>query len=186
MANDVGPTKALSCIREVLGAQTRVTVLSGGTYDEPKGAELETLMAHTDIALIGMSSPAANAGVEIRVARTMHAAGKPFALFADTFGAWQREWFAPLRDLATSVGLHALCRLIPVVDCRVPLIDGYILRETGGWQCTPHGFGATVHTEALFLRTVLKEKWAVREPFLRQSPGVSARQIVDALLVYAR
>ena len=105
VAHDVGPTKALKKVSEVQKEGVRfVTLLCNGqSPTEDVAKQFEAIAAESDVVLCGISSPAANAAIERRMADVALAAGKKVGFFADTFGAWSRPWLIPLRDRTSIV-----------------------------------------------------------------------------------
>ena len=84
VAFDQGPKCALSIVAERL----RESILADGIEKFPTSA---------DAVVIGLSS-SQNAGVEHAAADYARERNIPLAVFADTFGAWRREWFASIRE----------------------------------------------------------------------------------------
>jgi hypothetical protein len=87
----------------------------------------------------------------------------------------------------SSVGLHALCRGIPVIDCPAPLMGAYVERETGGWKRTPSGYGATLHPRTIdaLASMMTSAQGTPGQPFMRQVPGRSAAAIAEELRSFA-
>lgn len=321
-AHDKGPSRALRPVELLLGPGTISWLHDGNAVGLDADSASSYLSSEADAILTGMSSPAHNAAFELSLARIAKDAGLPLALFADTFGAWQRSWFAPVRDYAkllfvahereieearklfpnarvlacgnpswdayfapasrdearaklglpservvlspgmkdpalnfalwttlaeatrrdlpvrlhvllaphpgdrtnagvyaslfpyagenatigflpagvtadqavpaadavvhsgnSSVGLHALCRGIPVIDCPAPLMGAYVERETGGWHNTLSAHGATLRPRHVTELSVMLTDARSTEgpPFMRQAPGESAGKIAEAL-----
>jgi hypothetical protein len=71
-------------------------LLNGGKVSAPTGGILP-LIQQCDGVLLGMSSPATNAGLELVAGRMALDHKKPLAFLADAFSAWKRPWFDDLK-----------------------------------------------------------------------------------------
>ncbi len=80
--------------------------------DHPSIGALEQAASWADVALIGMSSER-DAMTELNMAKLMPRRGKKYALFADTFGAENRAWFAPVRENAAGIIVVAENEVMP-------------------------------------------------------------------------
>jgi hypothetical protein len=97
VCHDTAPRKAFELLRERIVARLgtadfeSVQMISQKRMNDDPTVGMD--IRHGDTILIGMSSPAANAEVEIRAADMARRYSRPFGFYADTFGAWKREWF---------------------------------------------------------------------------------------------
>lgn len=104
VANDRAPSVCFAKLQNHLEKQGHdvAAVLNHG-----KGRNEEDLIflveqvKKADVVLCGLSSPAANAKMEVRAAEYGTTYAKPYGFYADTFGAHNREWFASVRDGAS-------------------------------------------------------------------------------------
>lgn len=104
VGHDVAPTRAFGLLANHLhhsGVSVETIVCGGGKILPPSTEELEQIVTRADIVLIGISFPAENADIEIATGRLAMELGKPFGFYADTFGAWNREWFREFRLYAS-------------------------------------------------------------------------------------
>ncbi|MBI4088143.1 hypothetical protein HY418_02045 [Candidatus Kaiserbacteria bacterium] len=88
---------ALAAHLTSLGLEVKALLADAGRNPTPSDSELfDAVKWWADIVLIGMSSEK-NAGPEITAASLAYDTGKPYGFYADTFGAWKREWFSGFR-----------------------------------------------------------------------------------------
>lgn len=77
-------------------------LLKAGTLPAPSDDELMKAILATDVVVVGLSS-FKTADFEMKVCQLAKDIGRKLVFFADTFGEWQREWFAPWRDYVSLV-----------------------------------------------------------------------------------
>lgn len=99
VARDAAPSQAFSLIADALGAAGIDAALLVG---RGKSFELDVkAVGSADLVLVGISAPAKNAEEELAALRIACDNGIPYGLFADTFGAWTRPWFANYQSSAS-------------------------------------------------------------------------------------
>ncbi len=104
VAHDIAPSNAFLLLRTALtnvGADVKGVILNTGKNEPPSRETLDQWVEESDVVLIGLSSPAKNAAAEILAATQATSHGTTYGFYADTFGAWQRAWFAPFREHAS-------------------------------------------------------------------------------------
>ena len=88
----------------------------------------------------------------------------------------------------SSVGLHALCRKLLVVDAPSPLVEPWIERECGGRQFTPSASRVTITlpdlaTLATELNDIIEDPTDSTFEFMKpREQGQCAKQIAEALI----
>jgi|GEM_PF-2512050 len=137
VAHDIAPTNAFLLLREALtkvGADVKSVILNAGRNEPPSRDVLDGLVEDSDIVLVGLSSPAKNAAMEILAATQAVSHGTSLGFYADTFGAWQRAWFAPFREEASILFVlndkereraHSLFPLATIVASGNPMWEAY-------------------------------------------------------------
>lgn len=106
VANDIAPTQAFQRLIQSLeekDIEVISLILDRNRVLLPQLDDVRRMIVEADIVLSGLSSPAANAVAELTVLRFAIELGRPFGLYADTFGAWRRPWFADMLEKASFI-----------------------------------------------------------------------------------
>ncbi|MDB5189497.1 MAG: hypothetical protein JWL82_454 [Parcubacteria group bacterium] len=101
-AYDAGPSRAFKNVMRELGNDQEAIDLTFDGKGDYTPERLARSVQAADVAIVGMSS-LHNATLELAITDLMTATKKPVYLFADTFGAWRREWFSGVQRRVTGV-----------------------------------------------------------------------------------
>ena len=99
IAHDAAPSRAFQALAIALAKShvaIRLLLADAGSNPTPTTEDTLAGVAWADVVVIGMSSER-NAAREVYAASLAHARDKPYGFYADTFGAWKREWFSGFR-----------------------------------------------------------------------------------------
>lgn len=103
ISRDTGPGRALEFLTSELNHRNRnARVLFGTSCNSiaDDSSIIKKLLEGIHCLILGMSSSAELAQIEMHAGQLAHEAGIPFGFYADIWDCLDRPWFAPLRALA--------------------------------------------------------------------------------------
>jgi hypothetical protein len=100
VGNDSAPSQAFDRLDGILPGTSFLGRGGKNMFDRD---ELFLAVRKADFVLIGMSNPPENTAMEVDAAGMAVQAGIPFGFYADTFGAYNRASFEPVREQASLV-----------------------------------------------------------------------------------
>ncbi len=95
VGHDAAPSKAFELVKAELEKRGCGTAayLGNGKSILVELSHTSAMLIGADSVIIGMSAPADNAFHEIAIAEHAARRGVSYSFYADTFGAWKRQWF---------------------------------------------------------------------------------------------